>query len=91
MGRSISSPGLPWASYTRPGRRWPTDEGAVRRLWAVASELDGTLVVEHCHPEMKRRIDVFGDSPPSFGLMRSIKQQFDPQGVLSPGRFLGRL
>ncbi len=85
---------LAWPTLGVVYASWPAladDEGTVRRLWAVASELDGTLVVEHCHPEMKRRIDVFGDSPPSFGLMRSVKQQFDPQGVLSPGRFVGRL
>jgi len=44
-----------------------------------------------CHPDLKRRIDVFGDQPPSFPLMRAIKQQFDPNGILSPGRFVGRL
>ncbi len=42
-------------------------------------------------PELKRRIDVFGPPPPSFPLMRAIKQQFDPNNVLSPGRFVGRL
>ncbi len=92
---AISAPTiLAWPTLGVVYGSWPglaDDEEAVRRLRAVTSELDGTLVVEHCHPEMKRRIDVFGASPPSFGLMRSVKQQFDPQGVLSPGRFLGRL
>ncbi|HSP55827.1 MAG TPA: FAD-linked oxidase C-terminal domain-containing protein, partial [Dehalococcoidia bacterium] len=34
---------------------------------------------------------VFGPTPPSFPLMRAIKHQFDPNNVLSPGRFVGRL
>jgi glycolate oxidase FAD binding subunit len=67
------------------------DEGLVRRVRSVTSRLGGTLIVTGCSPELKRRIDVFGDPPPSFDLMRRIKQQFDPNGILSPGRFVGRL
>ncbi len=58
---------------------------------SVTSAGGGSLVVETCPPELKRRIDVFGPPPPSFPLMRAIKQQFDPNNVLSPGRFVGRL
>jgi len=28
-------------------------------------------------------------SPPGVSLMREIKRQFDPKGILNPGRFLG--
>jgi len=34
-------------------------------------------------------LDCWGSLPDSIKLMREIKQQFDPQRVLSPGRFLG--
>jgi len=67
------------------------DEDRVRRLRAITTRLDGSLVVTGCDIELKRRIDVFGDPPPSFELMRRVKQQFDPNGILSPGRFVGRL
>jgi FAD/FMN-containing dehydrogenase len=73
---------------------WPhagADVDLLGRVRAVVSELQGTLTVNHCNPDLKRRIDVFGDPPPSFPLMRAIKQQFDPNGILSPGRFVGRL
>jgi len=40
---------------------------------------------------VKTAVDVFGPQRPDFELMRRIKEQFDPQGVLSPGRFVGRL
>jgi glycolate oxidase FAD binding subunit len=67
-------------------------EETVRRLRAAASAAGGSLVIERCPPDLKRRLDVFGDVPvPSFHLMRRIKQQFDPKGILSPGRHLGRL
>jgi glycolate oxidase FAD binding subunit len=62
------------------------------RLRGLTEAVHGTLVVENSSdPDLKRRIDVFGDPPPSFPLMRAIKQQFDPNNILSPGRFVGRL
>ncbi len=67
------------------------DEQLVRRVQVAVSALGGSTVVEFCSFDLKRRIDVFGDPPPSFELMRRIKQQFDPKGILSPGRFVGRL
>jgi glycolate oxidase FAD binding subunit len=48
-------------------------------------------VVEDAPPQVKRGIDVFGPEPSSLPLMRSIKAQLDPNGVLSPGRMVGRL
>ena len=73
---------------------WPSPHdtesvaGAVRELTSAAG---GTLVLERCPLDLKRRVDVFGEPPASFGLMRRVKEQFDPRGVLSPGRFVGRL
>ena len=62
--------------------------GTARELTSAAG---GTLVLERCPLDLKRRTDVFGEPPASFGLMRRVKEQFDPNGVLSPGRFVGRL
>ena len=73
---------------------WPhldDAEEAVRRLRAATSGVSGSFVIEVCPLDLKRRLDVFGEPPPSFDLMRRIKQQFDPQGILSPGRQVGRL
>ncbi len=73
---------------------WPDlddAEEAIGRLRGATSALGGSSVIEVCPLDLKRRLDVFGDPPPSFDLMRRIKQQFDPQGILSPGRHLGRL
>jgi glycolate oxidase FAD binding subunit len=63
----------------------------VERLRAATAALGGTLVVRGCSSDLKRALDVFGEPPPSFELMRRIKQQFDPKGILSPGRQVGRL
>jgi len=78
-------------SMTWLGAGAGADQGRVHRIRAVTRRLGGTLVVIGCDTELKRRIDVFGDPPPAFDLMRRVKQQFDPKGILGPGRFVGRL
>jgi len=64
---------------------------AIVEVRALADRFGGTCIIERCPPDMKRGIDVFGDAPPSLALMRAIKEEFDPNRVLSPGRFVGRL
>jgi glycolate oxidase FAD binding subunit len=63
----------------------------VTSLRRAAASLEGTLVLEAASPALKERLDVWGDPGPDLALMRRLKEQFDPQGILSPGRFLGRL
>lgn len=63
----------------------------IARLRALAQKHSATCVIERCPPAMKRDIDVFGKAPSSLALMRAIKAEFDPNGVLSPGRMVGRI
>jgi glycolate dehydrogenase FAD-binding subunit len=63
----------------------------IENLRAAAKELRGSLVVEHCAPEIKKRVDVWGATGNDFEIMRKIKQAWDPKGILSPGRFVGSL
>jgi glycolate oxidase FAD binding subunit len=37
------------------------------------------------------KFDCWGTPPDSLPLMRQIKRRFDPEGILNPGRFLGRI
>lgn len=68
------------------------DEDLLRTIRATVASFGGTVIIARCDPDLKRRIDVFGDVPPkTLDLMRRVKQQFDPNGILSPGRFVGRL
>lgn len=76
------------------GRLWvewreEDPEPLLARLRQAASAHQAAWVVEACPPEIKRHIDVFGDPPAALPLMRRIKQEFDPKGILSPGRYLG--
>jgi glycolate oxidase FAD binding subunit len=50
-----------------------------------------TVVVLQAAPELKRRVDAWGPAGNALELMRRVKQQFDPDGMLSPGRFGGGL
>jgi glycolate dehydrogenase FAD-binding subunit len=49
----------------------------------------GSLVVQSAPAEV--RIDPWGPPPPSFPLMQRLKDSFDPDHRLNPGRFVGGL
>ncbi len=73
---------------------WPPEADARAVLGAVAqvaASAEGTVVVHRCPPALKGEMDVFGPPPPSFHLMKAVKERWDPKGILSPGRFVGRL
>ncbi len=63
----------------------------VRTLRSSLELHGGSLVVHRATPEVKAAVDVWGDAGPGAGLMRRIKQAFDPAGVFAPGRFVGGL
>lgn len=76
------------------------DDDAVLRLGALVERArtyargeGGSLVVEACPPLAKRldAFDVWGDPGSGFPVMRALKENLDPKGTLSPGRFVGRL
>lgn len=56
-----------------------------------ATLVGGNVVVERAPSSLKQERDVFGELPEGFPLMKGIKEKLDPEGVLSPGRFVGRL
>ncbi|MBI5285217.1 MAG: FAD-binding oxidoreductase [Chloroflexi bacterium] len=58
---------------------------------ASLARVSGTLVVDAAPVALKRQIDVFGPPRADIAIMRRLKEQFDPQGVLSPGRFMGKI
>jgi glycolate oxidase FAD binding subunit len=51
----------------------------------------GSLVVESAPPALKLKLDPWGDTRSDFTLMKKIKANLDPLGVLNPGRYLGGL
>jgi glycolate oxidase FAD binding subunit len=63
--------------------------GWVTRLRQAASDLRGSLVIEHCRADLKVGVDVWGKGGDDLAAMRKMKSAWDPQEVLSPGRFVG--
>ena len=65
--------------------------GALREIQAAAVSLGGDAVLERCPNAVKQYIDAWGSRRSGMAIMRRIKQQFDPENVLNPGRFIGGL
>lgn len=65
--------------------------GAVQaaRAEVVAIGNNTSLVVERCPASLKEKLDVWGDPDDGLPLMRALKTQLDPKGILNPGRFVG--
>jgi glycolate oxidase FAD binding subunit len=59
------------------------------RAWAESA--GGTLVTTEAPAEIRASFDPWGTPPPSFALMRALKERFDPERRLSPGSFVGGL
>ncbi|MCZ2811310.1 FAD-binding oxidoreductase [Modestobacter sp. VKM Ac-2979] len=62
--------------------------GVVARTRAVCTEHGGSLVVLDGPPAVKTAVDTWGPVP-AIDLMRRVKEQFDPERRLAPGRFVG--
>ena len=60
-------------------------------LRAALQPRDGTAVVLRAPAAVRDRLDPWGPVGSSFELMRRVKERFDPEGRLSPGRFVGGL
>jgi glycolate oxidase FAD binding subunit len=70
---------------------WPANDHSVKlfpQLLARAAAHRGHVVLFAAPARCKEGIDVWGAPPAAHSLMRKIKQQFDPDGLLNPGRFL---
>ncbi|HYR05606.1 MAG TPA: FAD-binding oxidoreductase, partial [Gallionella sp.] len=64
-------------------------EGEVNRLvYEVVRELGGSISAEHGLGQLKRETVREYKDPLELELMRSIKQVFDPQGLMNPGKVI---
>ncbi|MCF7222074.1 FAD-binding oxidoreductase [Marilutibacter chinensis] len=61
---------------------------AMARVFALAIALGGTLSGEHGIGLAKREFMPQAVDAPTLALMRAIKAQFDPDGILNPGKLL---
>jgi glycolate oxidase FAD binding subunit len=64
----------------------------VAPLRAALREEGGSLVIERAPLSLKGATDVWGPLPEiALGVMSRLKAEFDPLGILNPGRFVGGL
>lgn len=61
----------------------------IRDVQFAAEKAGGEAVVEWAPTEFKKQVPVWGEPQPSWSLMRRLKAEFDPKGILNPGRFVG--
>jgi glycolate oxidase FAD binding subunit len=67
-------------------------ESLVRLIGELTSEAvrnGGNLLVERCPLPIKKRVDVWGQPRNDYRVMRRLKEELDPAGILNPGRFVG--
>ncbi len=92
----------PAAVISQPGygvisASWATQGGisvddAVQIVGSVRENvhrLSGSVIVERCPVGAKAAFDVWDDVGENIDIMRRMKEQYDPSGVLNPGRFVG--
>ncbi len=51
----------------------------------------GHLVMHLLPAAIKPRLDVWGAAGDALPLMRRVKTEFDPHGIMNPGRYIGRI
>jgi glycolate oxidase FAD binding subunit len=63
----------------------------LRELPGLVVAEGGYAIVERAPPEVKAQLEVWGPPPSNLALLEALKRKFDPEGILSPGRFIGGL
>ena|SRR5208337_57279 len=95
--RSAGAQSLAWkivvqsvgAGYARLEGNEQGLRSALPTLRDELAKMGGTLVALACPAAVKRGLDAWGPASDAQPLMVRVKQRFDPDGTLNPGRFLG--
>jgi glycolate oxidase FAD binding subunit len=90
LKRAMASPGL-GALLLRVGLPAVEPKSTLRRFRDALLAVADHVVIMAAEPDLKHEVDVWGQTPETIDVMRSIKQEFDPHRVLNPGRFAGFL
>jgi glycolate oxidase FAD binding subunit len=92
------SAGLWWSAVVQAtGIGWLRMEGPVQLMGAALKKFRAGIEENGGSVAVLRRavgmgdIEAWGEAGNAVGLMRAVKGQFDPGGILNPGRFVGRI
>ncbi|MBW3653576.1 MAG: hypothetical protein KY433_08290 [Actinobacteria bacterium] len=68
-----------------------SEAGALPALRTALAPYDGTAVVLQAPDPVRASLDHWGPVGDALDLMRRVKERFDPERRMSPGRFVGGL
>ena len=89
-GLMHSSSGLGWVQWKR-GEKLEDLKEEIAVVRSHCQENGGFLTVLQAPVALKQSMDVWGYRGNALKVMGDIKEKFDPQRLLSPGRFVGGL
>ena len=79
--------------YGMMNAHWFDDSAAlsetIRSMRTAVHSLGGSLIIERAPLNIKESIDVWNYAGESLEVMRRLKAQYDPNGILNPNRFIG--
>ncbi len=84
----VAQPGYGMMSAHWFGESEETGE-RIRQARAHVHDVGGSLIVERAPIAVKDRLDVWGYTGGSLEVMKSLKAQYDLNGILNPNRFTG--
>jgi glycolate oxidase FAD binding subunit len=90
-GEALAFPSLGVIHFSAPSTTDARSASYAQDDRSMLESIGGTLVVQHMPDEWRGKIDAWGTPPPAFKLMRALKDRFDPERRLNPGRFVGGL
>jgi glycolate oxidase FAD binding subunit len=61
---------------------------AMGQLLGRCREVNGNLVIQSAPTEVKGKLKMWGEIGSDFVVMKRLKDQLDPTGIMSPGRFV---
>jgi len=61
----------------------------IEEMTGEAVKNDGNLIVEKAPLFIKEKVSVWGKIGADISLARGLKEQFDPTGIINPGRYVG--
>ena len=61
---------------------------ALGQLLGRCREVDGNLIIQSAPADVKDKLKIWGEIGSNFVVMKRLKNQLDPTGIMSPGRFV---
>jgi glycolate oxidase FAD binding subunit len=61
---------------------------ALGQLLGCCREVGGNLIIQNAPADVKDKLKIWGEIDSSFVVMKRLKHQLDPTGIMSPGRFV---